>query len=247
MGAHDMTEDKRKQNEMEQGRKIAGVAEQIWQRDTRAGRRRVQNRFDHFRAWFADRKNVLEIGCGTGEWTAKLTELSFTTTSIDISPDLLSAARQKLPTMHFVEADGEALPFEKDAFDGICGLSVLHHLRMAPHLKELFRVLIPGGKIWFSEPNMLNPQIMIQKNIPLIKRWAGDTPDETAFFRWPLKRLLQDHGFTDVQVVPFDFLHPQTPDVALALVDRMGRILERIPLIREIAGSLRITAQKPHR
>ena len=39
---------------------------------------------------------------------------------------------------------------------------------------------------------MLNPQIAIQKNIPWVKRKLGDSPDETAFFRWPLRRLLEE-------------------------------------------------------
>ena len=56
-------------------------------------------------------------------------------------------------------------------------------------LRDIYRVLKPGGTIYFTEPNMLNPQIAMQKNIPWIKRKLGDSPDETAFFRWPLRRL----------------------------------------------------------
>ena len=50
---------------------------------------------------------------------------------------------------------------------------------------------------------MLNPQIAIQKNIPWIKRKLGDSPDETAFFRWPLRRLLEQTGYRDVRIDPF--------------------------------------------
>jgi hypothetical protein len=38
-----------------------------------------------------------------------------------------------------------------------------------------------GGTIYFTEPNMLNPQIAIQKNVSWVKRKLGDSPDETAF------------------------------------------------------------------
>jgi hypothetical protein len=72
----------------------------------------------------------------------------------------------------------------------------------------------------------------------------GDTPDETAFFRWKLKKFLKDRGFADIQVEPFDFLHPWVPKRMIEGVDRFGRFLERIPLIREIAGSLKIYARK---
>ena len=87
-------------------------------------------------------------------------------------------------------------------------------------LREIYRVLKPGGTIYFTEPNMLNPQIAIQKNIPWIKRKLGDSPDETAFFRWPLRRLLERTGYRDVRIDPFDFLHPKTP---VALIDRLTR------------------------
>jgi len=91
---------------------------------------------------------------------------------------------------------------------------------------------------------MLNPQIAIQKNVPWVKRKLGDSPDETAFFRWPLRRLLEETGYRDVRIDPFDFLHPKTP---VPLVDRLsslGRVLENVPVISEFAGSLHIRAVK---
>ncbi len=240
-----MTELKRKDQEIAHGRHIAHQAAHVWQRDTAAGRRRVEIRFERFRPWFSDRRRVLELGCGTGEWTAYLARLDLDLTATEISPDLLDIARRKHPRVRFVEGDCEALPFEPHTFDGICGLSILHHLNLLPALKEMNRLLKPGGKIWFSEPNMLNPQIFIQKNVPFIKRLAGDTPNETAFFRWRMHRLLRAHGFVQIRVIPIDFLHPQTPELALSRMEWLSQRLERVPVIREIAGSLEIAAQKP--
>jgi SAM-dependent methyltransferase len=87
------------------------------------------------------------------------------------------------------------------------GSSILHHLRPAVALEEVFRVLRPDGFIAFAEPNMLNPQIAIQKNIPVIKRWLGDSPEERAFFRWQATKLLENAGFDRIAVTPYDFLH----------------------------------------
>jgi len=115
---------------------------------------------------------------------------------------------------------------------------------MDPAFKEIGRTLKKGGVIAFCEPNMVNPQLALQKNIPFIKRLMGDTPDETAFFRWRLKKFLKDRGFTDISVEPFDFLHPWVPKKMIGVVDRFGRFLERVPGLREIAGSLQIFARK---
>ena len=101
-----------------------------------------------------------------------------------------------------------------------------------------------GGTIYFMEPNMLNPQIAIQKNISWIKPKLGDSPDETAFFRWPLRRLLEQIGYRDIRIDPFDFLHPKTPVLLINRVDQLGRFLEKMPIVSEFAGSLYIRATK---
>jgi hypothetical protein len=105
-------------------------------------------------------------------------------------------------------------------------------------------VLKPGGTIFFTEPNMLNPQIAVQKNVPWIKRKLGDSPDETAFFRWRLQCLLEQTGYRNVRIDPFDFLHPKTPVRLINRVNTFGRFLESVPVISEFAGSLYIRGVK---
>jgi len=97
----------------------------------------------------------------------------------------------------------------------------------------------------FAEPNMLNPQILIQKNVPWVKERVGDSPDETAFFRWQLGNWLSACGFTGIQIAPRDWLHPATPPNAICTVSQLGSFFERIPLLCETAGSLYIAAHKP--
>lgn len=109
----------------------------------------------------------------------------------------------------------------------------------------ILRVLRPGGRMVFAEPNMMNPQIFVQKSVRIIKRWLGDTPHETAFVRWSIARRLRRAGYTRVNVFPFDFLHPLTPRPLIEGVSRVGAWFERIPILREIAGSCLIVAEKP--
>ena len=97
----------------------------------------------------------------------------------------------------------------------------------------------------FTEPNMLNPQIAIQKNVPFIKKLVGDSPDETAFFRWSLKNKFSQNGFTEVVVENFDFLHPATPKFMLSYASSLCAKMERIPIIKEISGSLVIKSVRP--
>ena len=97
----------------------------------------------------------------------------------------------------------------------------------------------------FTEPNMLNPQILVQKNVSWIKERLGDSPDETAFVRWSLRSLLLKTGFEKEEIKPFDWLHPATPVMFIKSIRYMGRFLEKIPVVREFAGSLYIKCQRP--
>src|SRR5204863_5236622 len=160
--------------------------------------------------------------------------------------EVLAIARENCsaPNIRYELQNACALTYSDGTFDSVVGSSVLHHLEIEQALREIHRVLKPGGTIHFTEPNMLNPQIAIQKNVPAVKRRLGDSPDESAFFRWALRRQLERADFTRIQIRPFDFLHPQTPSRLIPLIRTAGDWCERIPLISEIAGSLYIKAVK---
>ena len=189
---------------------------------------------------------VLELGCGTGSFTRELARSGAEVVAIDVSPELVEIANANCsaPNVRYQIQNACALSYPEGAFDSVVGSSVLHHLEIEAATRDMYRVLRPAGTIYFTEPNMLNPQIAIQKNIPWIKRKLGDSPDETAFFRWPLRRLLERTGYRDVRIDPFDFLHPKTPIALIDHVKALGRFLEKVPVVSEFAGSLYIRAVK---
>ena len=189
---------------------------------------------------------VLELGCGTGYFTQELARSGADVVAIDVSPELLEIARSNCsaPNVRYQIENAYALSYPEAVFDSVVGSSVLHHLEIAAAIRNIYRALKPGGTIYFTEPNMLNPQIAIQKNVPLIKQKLGDSPDETAFFRWPLRRLLEQTGYRDVRIDPFDFLHPKTPVPLINRVNALSRFLEKVPVVSEFAGSLYIRAAK---
>ena len=239
--------EKRLQNEIEHGRFLAkhGPGE-IWNWDRPAGRRRWARRVQMLMADLRPDMEVLELGCGSGYFTRELVKSRAIVTAIDISPDLLELARREVSDTNatFMAENAFAMSFGDNCFDAVVGISVLHHLDIEKGLSEVFRVLKPGGFICFTEPNMMNPQIAVQKNIPAIKKLLGDSPDETAFVRWEMSARLHRHGFTHVRVYPFDFLHPSLPGRLVPWLERVCMSLENIPVIREIAGSLYIKAVK---
>ena len=237
----------RLENEIEHGKYLlAHGAGEVWNWETPAGRirwaRRVKMLTQHLRSG----DKVLELGCGTGYFTSALAKTGAQITAIDISPDLLRVAREKCvrPNISFEIQNAYSLSYGEGTFDAVVGSSVLHHLEVNSALREIHRVLKRGGSIRFTEPNMMNPQIAVQKNIAAIKRRLGDSPDETAFFRWTLRRQMAARGFTEIQIRPFDFLHPRVSAGWIPRLRTIGDIMEKIPLLGEIAGSLYIQARK---
>ncbi|MBL7928945.1 MAG: methyltransferase domain-containing protein [Bacteroidia bacterium] len=235
-------------HEISHGKKLRREgAEVIWNWSTPAGKIRADKRADllSITGKISATDSVLEIGCGTGLFTRLVyqkTKAKITAT--DLSEDLLEEAREKFPAGNFIRDDAMNMQFGNESFDVVFGSSILHHLSLKKSAEEIYRVLKPGGRMVFAEPNMLNPQIFIQKNIPFIKKWMGDSPDETAIVRWKYKKLLEQTGFTNVSIFPYDFLHPVTPKFFIPAVDGIGRMIEKVPLLREIAGSVIIYAEK---
>ncbi|HMP74703.1 MAG TPA: class I SAM-dependent methyltransferase [Kiritimatiellia bacterium] len=237
-------------HEREHGRFLASEgAENVWGWGSPAGQVRSRRRAHLISegARLGPGANVLEVGCGTGLFTEIFAATGAAIMAVDISEELLELARRRGLPPHQVRFI--AKPFEECEVDGpfhaVLGSSILHHLNMEQSLPKLFRLLKPGGWFSFAEPNMLNPQIALQKNIPWLKARLGDSPDETAFIRWRLASELRRHGFDEVTITPFDWLHPAIPAPLIGTVSAIGRLFECLPLIREISGSLLIVARRP--
>jgi len=237
--------DTRLLHEIAQGRSIAADAEALWGWTGKVGSARWTRRARMLSKGLLPRHSVLEVGCGTGLLTEELAKTAARIQAIDISPDLLARARERVKESNvtFVRANAYDLECEDNTFDFIIGMSVLHHLDVDKALREFHRVLKKGGRIVFSEPNMLNPQVFIER-LYFLRAYFHNTPDETAFVRFALNRTLQYHGFAEISIRAFDFLHPKTPAVMVGVADKLSRTLEQIPIISEIAGSLFIEAIK---
>ncbi len=233
--------------EIEHGRFLVGRGPgQIWNWETPAGKLRWARRVKMLGSHLRPGISALELGCGIGLFTAELAQTGAAITAIDISPDLLEIAKteRSASNVNYEVQNAYAMNYGGETFDTVVGSSVLHHLELEPALREIRRVLKPDGTIFFTEPNMLNPQIAVQKNVPWIKRKLGDSPDETAFFRWPLHRLLEKNGFREIRIDPFDFLHPALAPRLIGPFETINRVLEKMPVISEFAGSLYIRAVK---
>ncbi len=191
-------------------------------------------------------KYVLEIGSGSGEITPYLADHFKLVVGVDVSFGLLKRFRERLKgrKVACVLADCERLPFKPGTFDAVCGNNILHHLVLDNILPVCVLQLKPGGHLAFAEPNLVNPQNWIENKVTFIRRRLPYSPDEMPFTRWHITRYLKKYGLRSIRAVPFDFLHPLTPKRWIPFISALGRLIEILPILGQIAGSLIISAVK---
>ncbi len=95
--------------------------------------------------------NILDIGCGTGAMSHRLTRWG-QVVSADFSPLALQFSRRR-GLHHLVGADAMNLPLAAKAFDTLVAMDMLEHLPDdKAALREFHRVLKPGGRVLLTVP-----------------------------------------------------------------------------------------------
>ena len=116
---------------------------------------------------------VLDVACGTADFTieiAKKIAPESEVTGVDISEGMMAIGREKIKkagvSADLSVADCEALPYQDNTFDRISiGFGVRNFENLEIGLSEMFRVLVPGGKL-----------VILELSIP-----------SNAFIRWCYK------------------------------------------------------------
>src|SRR5205085_8189350 len=126
--------------------------------------------------------NILEIGCGTSEGiTYNAEKTNAECVGIDLSKQFIEIASKnnKKQNLQFTVADfNDPLSFTGDMtygkFDYVVGNGILHHLyyNLDSSLINLNKLLRPGGKIIFIEPNIYNPYIFLIFKFPYFRKKA---------------------------------------------------------------------------
>jgi ubiquinone/menaquinone biosynthesis C-methylase UbiE len=149
--------------------------------------------------------DVLEIGCGRGEFaiwlsrqlpTLNITAVDFSSEAIDIATREASA---KGAILVLKQANAEALPFPEGSFDYVISCECIEHVTHPSLMaQEIYRVLRPGGSFCLTTENYLNGML-----IAWIRCWitgapfnsgSGVQPRENFFFFWHIIAHLKNAG-----------------------------------------------------
>ena len=108
------------------------------------------NRYHNFllRRLPSNCNDVLEIGCGKGEFSRRLAESSGRVLALDLSPEMIRIARahaEHLPNIEYQIADVMSYDLPPDHFDCIASIATLHHLPLREIILKMKAALKPGG------------------------------------------------------------------------------------------------------
>ncbi len=196
---------------------------------------------------------VLDVACGTGEPAISLAALmngKGSVTGVDISPAPLKLAEQRaaeraLTNVSFQQADAQQLPFPDQSFDRItCRMGVMFFADVALALREMWRVLKPGGRVvllaWgpMEQPYFETTVGTILRLLPELRLPAS----ATAIFKFGqqdvLAEALRNAGFSHAEdhlrTVPWHW--PGTPEEVWAYFQELTipfkPLMEAIPPAR---------------
>lgn len=108
-------------------------------------------------------RRILDLGAGDGTCLAYFNQYfpEASLSGIDVSVlSIEEAAAKRIPNTEVKVYNGETIPYADHEFDCILIATVLHHISFDLHpgiLKEAYRVLKPGGKLFIIEHNPYNP------------------------------------------------------------------------------------------
>lgn len=112
---------------------------------------------------FAQERRVLEIGFGDGYGANYLAQVAREVKAVDVSPANVqrAAAKYPRPNLQFRATDGLSLPFPDGSFDLVGAFQVIEHIpeaKLVAFLREIARVLAPGGLVCLSTLNLEHNQ-----------------------------------------------------------------------------------------
>jgi ubiquinone/menaquinone biosynthesis C-methylase UbiE len=104
--------------------------------------------------------NLLDVGCGIGNYHPFLTPVVGSVSGVDVSRACIAKAKERNPAVSYSVYDGDRLPYPDDKFDATFCVCVLHHVlpeRWQQFAKEMHRVTRLGGLIVVYEHNPKHP------------------------------------------------------------------------------------------
>jgi 2-polyprenyl-3-methyl-5-hydroxy-6-metoxy-1,4-benzoquinol methylase len=160
-------------------------------------KRSADHKVRHLQAPSNSDSNLLDAGCGNGEFLKLARRLGFRSVGVDPDEHAILAANRARLDARLGTFPGSGLP--ENSFDHITVNHVLEHLHQPLEaLEEMRKLLKPGGRLWISQPN-LGANGLKEFGI----YWRGLEPPRhlTLFTIGGMRLILERCGFVEVELL----------------------------------------------
>jgi ubiquinone/menaquinone biosynthesis C-methylase UbiE len=149
-------------------------------------------------------RRVLEIGSGRGALLRQLLQEGLRVQGVEINQDRIDESRRLFGDLPITKVDGPALPFADASFDVVLSFDVFEHIPDSDaHLREVQRVLAPGGRYLLQTPNKWTNTVFETIRWRSVSSWRHDHCSLHSYQQ--LRHRFERHGFdvrfADVPVV----------------------------------------------
>lgn len=191
-------------------------------------------------------QTILELGCGELRLTRALLQVSrgenpITAVTFQSSPPDVSSASSTVEFLQLSELPGQ---LAGRRFDCIIAMDLLDRDNSSELLEIVHELLVPSGEMVFYESNPWNP---VHKVRGLFLRVFGTCDPRNLVSRPDLYELLSEIGFIRIYAVFNDFVFAPLTRSLIWFLRNLSILLENAPVIRRMAGSILVHAQKPPR
>ena len=191
-------------------------------------------------------QTILELGCGRGIFTRQLARVSRGENAITAVTFTANTNRPAdLPVqVAFLNASSLPGPLDQKRFDFVVGIDLLDRRNCASVLQIVYELLNPGGEVLFYESNPWNVVLKLRRSL---SGFFGRRDPRALLSRPELYELISEVGFIRVFSVYNDFAYAPLTRRFVWLLRNLSTVLENAPMVRTLAGSILVHAQKPPR
>lgn len=205
---------------------------------------------------------VLDVGCGPGVMVEPLLSRGWTFWGIDPAPAMIAACTAG-PNVHLAVASAERLAFSDEQFDAVICMGVIERIiDDTSALREMLRVLKPGGSLIVTAPHRFSPSLAWRNLVvypvvaalrPMYSRLVGARSDAVirghrSYSRRSISRRLESVGavatHTSYCVVtlpaPLPALLPRASMAVMRLMDTASN-----SVVRRLGTAMVVKAHKP--